>query len=81
VLNCDTFRMMLVVGAKTEQTVRLLLQLERTRPALGLSVRRLKCRLHHVAPAALFNLSLELELPARERVTVIVEVQVQPLLK
>ena len=80
-LNRDAFRMTFVVGAATEQTVRLLLGLAQARPELGFSVRRLKCRLDHVAPAALFNLLLALRLPERAPVAVVVEVQVQPLRK
>ena len=80
-LNRDTFRMMFIVREKTEQTVRLLLTLANNHPALGWSVQRLKCRLEHVTPAALFNLNLQLKLSGREPVKVIVELQVQPLPK
>lgn len=78
-LNRDAFRMTFVVGARVEQTLDLLLGLEQTLPCF--SVLRLKCRLDHVAPAAVLNLRLALQLEDMRSAAVVVEVQLQPFAK
>ena len=72
--------MTFVVGEHVKQTLQLLLQLGQHLPCF--SVCRLKVRLDHVAPAAIFNLGFQLQQHSGSHpALVVVEVQVQPLPK